>query len=150
VMAAHLKRANIDLPIIEGAAVAKSIPNQTRKGFGNAKREEVAFLIVSGPPHNEVARRSGASSGGRSSIVDVSSRPPRMTTRKTLKLARFSAATLKRRQDEGLFPRPIERNIYLREEVLLALGLATSPVTDDKDFQDAPDAFRQNRTARKR
>jgi integrase len=59
----HLKRANIDQPVRDIAALAKSIPSKVKAGIGDTKREEVRFLILSGLPHAEVVRRSGASSG---------------------------------------------------------------------------------------
>ena len=59
----HLKRASIDQPIIDAAALAKSIPSKTKAGIGDAKREEVHFLILSGLPHAEVVKRSKVSSG---------------------------------------------------------------------------------------
>jgi hypothetical protein len=43
--------------------IAKSIPRKTKGGVGDAKREEVRFLILSGLPHAEVVKRSGVSSG---------------------------------------------------------------------------------------
>ena len=57
----HLKRAFIDQPARDAAALAKSISSQTKRGVGDAKREEVRFLILSGLPHAEVVRRSGVS-----------------------------------------------------------------------------------------
>jgi hypothetical protein len=59
----HLKRASIDQPVMDVAVLAKSIPSRTKKGIGDAKREEVRFLILSGLPHKEVVKRSGVSSG---------------------------------------------------------------------------------------
>jgi len=59
----HLKRAFIDQPARDAAALAKSISSKTKRGVGDAKREEVRFLILSGLPHAEVVRRSGVSSG---------------------------------------------------------------------------------------
>lgn len=61
----HLKRANIDQPpaAIDSAAMAKAIPSKTKKGVGDAKREEIRFLILSGLPHKEVVKRSKTSSG---------------------------------------------------------------------------------------
>jgi|GEM_PF-480938 len=64
----HLKRANIDQPIVDAAALAKSIPSKTKRGVGDAKREEIRFMILSGLPHKEVVRRSGVSSGTVSAI----------------------------------------------------------------------------------
>ena len=43
----HLKRANIDQPVIDAAALAKTIPSKAKKGVGERKREEVRFLIAS-------------------------------------------------------------------------------------------------------
>lgn len=60
---ARLKRANIDQPVVDAAALAKSIPRKSKNGVGDAKREEVRFLILSGLPHKEVVKRSGVSSG---------------------------------------------------------------------------------------
>ena len=59
----HLKRANIDQPTLDAAALAKSIPSKTKAGIGNVKREVVRFLILSGLPHAEVVKRSKVSSG---------------------------------------------------------------------------------------
>src|SRR5690242_15821991 len=59
----HLKRANIDEPILDIEALAKSIPSKTKAGVGDAKREEIRFLILSGLPHAEVVKRTGTSSG---------------------------------------------------------------------------------------
>jgi hypothetical protein len=59
----HLKRANIDQPSPDIEGLAKSIPSATKAGVGDAKREEVPFLIPSGVPHAEVVRRSKVSSG---------------------------------------------------------------------------------------
>lgn len=59
----HLKRAFIDQPARDAAALAKSISSKTKRGVGDAKREEVRFLILSGLPHAEVVRRGGVSSG---------------------------------------------------------------------------------------
>jgi hypothetical protein len=59
----HLKRANIDQPVIDAAALAKGIPSKAKRGVGDAKREEVRFLILSGLPHAEVVKRSKVSSG---------------------------------------------------------------------------------------
>ncbi len=39
------------------------IPTKTKAGVGDAKRQEVRFLILSGLPHAEVVARSGVSSG---------------------------------------------------------------------------------------
>jgi hypothetical protein len=44
----HLKRAFIDQPARDAAALAKSISSKTKRGVGDAKREEVRFLILSG------------------------------------------------------------------------------------------------------
>jgi hypothetical protein len=43
--------------------LAKSIPSKAKHGVGDAKREEVRFLILSGLPHKEVVKRSKVSSG---------------------------------------------------------------------------------------
>jgi DNA-binding NarL/FixJ family response regulator len=61
----HLKRANIDQPVtaIDLAALAKATPSKAKKGVGDAKREEVRRLILSGLPHKEVVRQSKVSSG---------------------------------------------------------------------------------------
>ena len=59
----HLKRANIDQPVLDVGALAKSITSKTKAGIGDAKREEVRFLILFGLPHAEVVKRSGVSSG---------------------------------------------------------------------------------------
>ena len=42
----HLKRADIDQPVLDPQALAKSIPSKTKNGVGDAKREEVRFLIL--------------------------------------------------------------------------------------------------------
>ena len=59
----HLKRANINQPVLDAQALAKTIPSRTKGGVGDAKREEIRFLILSGLPHAEVVKRSGVSSG---------------------------------------------------------------------------------------
>jgi LysM repeat protein len=59
----HLKRANIDQPILDIDALAKAIPSKTTAGIGDAKREQIRHLILSGLPHAEVAHRTGTSSG---------------------------------------------------------------------------------------
>jgi len=61
----HLKKANIDQPIsaIDPVALAKAIPSKFKKGVGDAKREEIRRLILSGLPHKEVVRQSKTSSG---------------------------------------------------------------------------------------
>jgi hypothetical protein len=59
----HLKRATIDQPMIDAAKLAKSISSKAKRGVGDAKREEVRFLILSGLPHKEVVKRSKVSSG---------------------------------------------------------------------------------------
>jgi len=59
----HLKRANIDQPVLDIAELARSIPSQTKAGIGDARRQEVRFLILSGLPHAEVVKRSKVSSG---------------------------------------------------------------------------------------
>ena len=64
----HLKRADIDRPAIDVAALAKSIPSTAKHGVGDSKREEVRFLILSGLPHKEVVKRAGVSSGTVSAI----------------------------------------------------------------------------------
>lgn len=58
----HLKRANIDEPVMDATALAKSIPSKTKAGIGDVKREAVLFLILSGLPHAKVVKRSGVSS----------------------------------------------------------------------------------------
>jgi len=60
---AHRKRASIDQYVIDFATLAKMIPSKTKAGVGDAKREHVRFLVLSGLPHKEVAKRSGVSSG---------------------------------------------------------------------------------------
>ncbi len=52
----------------DAAALAKSISRKTKRGVGDAKREDVRFLILSGLPHKEVVKRSGVSSGTVSAI----------------------------------------------------------------------------------
>jgi hypothetical protein len=59
----NLKRANIDQPALDIGTLARTIPSKTKAGVGDAKREEVRFLILSGLPHKEVVKRSGVSSG---------------------------------------------------------------------------------------
>ena len=59
----HLKRTNIDEAVIDIQKLAKTVPSKTKAGIGDAKREEVRFLILSGLPHDEVLRRSGVSAG---------------------------------------------------------------------------------------
>jgi hypothetical protein len=59
----HLKRASLDPPERDAASLAKSIQSKSKRGVGDAKREDVRFLIVSGLPHAEIVRRSGVSSG---------------------------------------------------------------------------------------
>ena len=50
----HLKRANIDQPVLDIAALAKSIPSKTKGGIGDAKRVEIRRLILEGKPHREI------------------------------------------------------------------------------------------------
>ena len=64
----HLKRAQIDRPEIDPAALAGAEVNPPRKGIGEAKRAEVRFLILEGIPHGQVVRRTGVSSGTVSAI----------------------------------------------------------------------------------
>ena len=64
----HLRRADIDQPVRDAAALAKSIQSKATHGVGDAKREEVRFLILSGLPHAEVIKRSGVS-GGTVSLI---------------------------------------------------------------------------------
>lgn len=82
----HLKRANIDRPVLDARALAKSIPSKTKGGVGDAKREEARFLILSGLPHAEVVKRSGVSSGTVSLI--------RSEMRETIPLYRNSESGL--------------------------------------------------------
>ena len=68
--------------------------------------------------------------------------PPRMYSSDVVKLAKVSMQTLKKRQREGLFPRPIDRgrqDIYLGHQVYEALGLVTpgSPKTDQQRWATA-------------
>jgi len=64
----YLKRANIDQPVIDAAALAKSIGSKFKRGVGDSKREEIRFLILSGLPHKEVVKRAGVSSGTVSTV----------------------------------------------------------------------------------
>ena len=50
----HLKRANVDQPVLDAAELAKSIASKFKRGVGDTKREEIRFLILSGLPHKEV------------------------------------------------------------------------------------------------
>ena len=59
----HLKRANIDQPLMDARALAKSISSKVIHGVGDAKREEIRLLILSGLPHKEVVLRAKVSSG---------------------------------------------------------------------------------------
>ena len=59
----NLPRASIDEPVLDVETLAKSIPSKTTAGIGDAKREEIRCLILSGYPHAEVVKRSGVSSG---------------------------------------------------------------------------------------
>ena len=59
----HLKRAQIDRPDIDPADLLQTITKPRRRGVGEAKREDVRFLILSGVAHAEVVRRAGVSSG---------------------------------------------------------------------------------------
>ncbi len=70
----HLKRANIDQPMMDVAALAKSIPSKVKRGVGDAKREEIRFLILSGLPHKEVVLRAKVSSGAVSLIRQENTR----------------------------------------------------------------------------
>ncbi|MBV8978159.1 MAG: hypothetical protein JOZ13_12355 [Alphaproteobacteria bacterium] len=54
----HLKRANINQPVVDAAALARSIPSKAKSDVGDTKREEVGFLILSGLPHKEVVKRA--------------------------------------------------------------------------------------------
>jgi hypothetical protein len=58
-----LKRANIDQPAIDAATLARAIPSKVKRGVGDAKREEIRLLILSGLPHKEVVMRAKVSSG---------------------------------------------------------------------------------------
>ena len=56
----HLKRANIDQPILDIETLAKTIPSKTKAGIGDAKREEVRISDSLGPPaqgNHETQRR---------------------------------------------------------------------------------------------
>ena len=75
--------------------------------------------------------------------------PPRLTTREVLVFARFSSATLRRRIRSGRFPSPVERGIYMRDDVLSALGI-TAALDFDDPFQRGTDAFHKHRIATKR
>jgi len=77
--------------------------------------------------------------------------PVRLTTCEVLALARWARATLTRRKKAGKFPKPVERGVYLRDEVLEALGLL-SPVGNHEDdkFKEATDAFHRDRATGKR
>ena len=70
----HLKRANIDQPMMDAAALAKTIPSKVKRGVGDAKREEIRFLILSGLPHKEVVLRAKVSSGTVSLIRQENTR----------------------------------------------------------------------------
>ena len=59
----HLKRANIDQPVLDAQALAKTIPRKTKGGVGDTKREAIRFLILSGLPDAEVVKRRGVSRG---------------------------------------------------------------------------------------
>jgi hypothetical protein len=79
--------------------------------------------------------------------------PPRLTTLEVLSLARFSVQTLRRRQKLGVFPKAIpgERGIYLRDQVLAALGLSVELGDSSADkFDEAANAFHRDRTSSKR
>lgn len=72
--------------------------------------------------------------------------PARLTTREVLALARYSRATLTRRRRTGLFPEPIERGVYVRDQVLQALRLLPQDEHfDQARFQKAADAFHRDR-----
>ena len=59
-----LKRANIDQPMHDVAAVAAVLGKETSDhGVGSLTREEIRFLILSGVPHAEIVRRTGTSDG---------------------------------------------------------------------------------------
>jgi len=64
----QLKRANFDQPMMDAAALAKSILSKFRRGVGDAKCEEIRLLILSGLPHKEVVLRAKVSSGTVSMI----------------------------------------------------------------------------------
>jgi len=64
----HLKRANIDQPVLDIDTLVKSIPHKARGGVGDAKREEVRRLILEGKPHREVVRLTKVSGGTVSQI----------------------------------------------------------------------------------
>jgi integrase len=64
----HLTVADLDRPIRDVAALARSIPSATKGGIGEAKREEVRRLILAGHTHQEVVLRAKVSSGTVSAI----------------------------------------------------------------------------------
>lgn len=79
--------------------------------------------------------------------------PPRLTTIEVLYLARFSIQTLRRRQKLGVFPKPIpgERGIYLRDQVMAALGLSAELSDSGADrFGEAANAFHRDRASSQR
>ncbi len=55
-------------------------------------------------------------------VSDLAHLPPRLTRAEVLALARYSDVTLRRRQKAGKFPKAVERGLFLRDQVLEALG----------------------------
>lgn len=77
--------------------------------------------------------------------------PLRLTTCEVLALARCSKATLRRRQRRGQYPKAVEHGVYLRDQVLQALGLVPQFGNyDDGKFKEAADAFHRDRASGKR
>ena len=67
----HLKRISIDRQMV--AALEPLVPidmtgKASRRGVGDAKRQEVRRLILDGVPHAEIVRRAGVSSGTVSGV----------------------------------------------------------------------------------
>ena len=59
----HLKRANLNQPVLDVEMLAKVIASKTKGGIGDAKRQAIRLMILQGLPHTEVVRRSQTSSG---------------------------------------------------------------------------------------
>lgn len=64
--------------------------------------------------------------------------PGRMYSSEVEALAKVSMATLKKRQKQGMFPRPVDRGrqeIYIGEQVYAALGLLSKQMNLETDQQ---------------
>ena len=96
-------------------------------------------------------RRANVSGAAAADVSDITKLPPRLSLAEVLALARYSAATLRRRQKAGRFPLAVEQGVFLKKDVLLALGLSPTIENPDNDtFERAADAFHQDRRSTQR